>query len=288
MACMRWRVLIHLVLTMGLLLPSATAAVQPPPPETRSPSALYLPLVYGPKPIVASAIGPDPFLSPLPTPEVPPFPTPAPTPEPSPEPLPSPSGDLLLPYLNLEAAAHPQAVPPGETVTLRWRLEHRGEQALEGALLIVTLPASSEAIPPGAPSPWRYDPARRALTWAMGRLEPHTVLEAQAEIRLVGVRVGDAVTVPAELRLADGTRVAQAEVSVGVLPPAPEVSRLGSDPFHLRRRQRLWGLHGTSHPGAAQGGLAGRPSGDGLRRQLGARSGVWLRRLGQPRQRDRP
>ncbi|MCS7221188.1 MAG: hypothetical protein RML36_11790 [Anaerolineae bacterium] len=33
-------------------------------------------------------------------------------------------GDLYLSCLHLEVTAQPQAVPPGETVTLRWRLEH--------------------------------------------------------------------------------------------------------------------------------------------------------------------
>ncbi|MDW8101075.1 MAG: RHS repeat-associated core domain-containing protein, partial [Anaerolineae bacterium] len=223
----RRALLMHLMVLVSLLLSPAAAAVQPSPGVTPSPAA-YLPLIQRPEPAVASARGPDPFLSPLPTPEATPLPPP-PSPTPPPELLPSPSGDLYLPYLNLEITAQPQAAPPGEAVTLRWRLEHRGEQALEGALLLATLPANLEVTPSGAPSPWRYDPARRALTWAMGRLEPGAALEAQAQIKLVGVRVGDAVAVPAELRRADGTRIAQAEVSVGVLPPAPEVHRLGPE-----------------------------------------------------------
>ncbi|MCS7221187.1 MAG: hypothetical protein RML36_11795 [Anaerolineae bacterium] len=51
---------------------------------------------------------------------------------------------------------------------------------MEEVLSLATLPTGSEVTPPGAPSLWRCDPARRAFTWAMRWLEPGAALKLRA------------------------------------------------------------------------------------------------------------
>ncbi len=116
---------------------------------------------------------------------------------------------------------------PGEPVALTWRVENPDQEAVAGAILEVTFPKELALTPAGVEPPLRYDPAARRLTWALPRLEPGLAQVGRASARLAGLRIGDALAVLAELRLADGTLVAQATATVQAAPPAPAVTALG-------------------------------------------------------------
>ena len=85
---------------------------------------------------------------------------------------------------------------------------------------------SSPQPPTGNPGR-HYDPTARRLTWALPRLEPGVVLVGQATAQLAGLRAGAALAVLTELRLADGTLVAQATATVQAAAPAPAVPQIG-------------------------------------------------------------
>ncbi len=195
--------------------PSAIAATAPfrtlPALPVRRPDQLW----YVPGSAAQTATAQRPTALPVLAAEVAPAPTSAPRDPP------------LLPFLGLTATAEPAAVAPGEPVALTWRVENSDQEVVEGAILVVALPKELALTPAGVEPPLRYDPAARRLTWALPRLEPGLAQVGRATARLAGLRTGDALAVLAELRLADGTPVAQAAATVQAAPPAPAVTQLG-------------------------------------------------------------
>ncbi|MBK9231011.1 MAG: hypothetical protein IPO15_09140 [Anaerolineae bacterium] len=133
------------------------------------------------------------------------------------------------PFLSLAATVSPEAAAAGERVLLRWEVMNLDRQVVEGITFQADLPDGLLVTPAEVPPPLVYDAATRRLTWVMAPLPAGGVDAVTLPVRLSGRRVGDVVTVRAELRLADGRSVASAEAGVHVLPPAAQATRIGPE-----------------------------------------------------------
>ncbi|MBK7201759.1 hypothetical protein [Candidatus Amarolinea dominans] len=135
----------------------------------------------------------------------------------------------LQPFLSLAATVSPEAAAAGERVLLRWEVMNLDRQVVEGITFQADLPDGLLVTPAEVPPPLVYDAATRRLTWVMAPLPAGGVDAVTLPVRLSGRRVGDVVTVRAELRLADGRSAASAEAGVHVLPPAAQATRIGPE-----------------------------------------------------------
>ena len=138
------------------------------------------------------------------------------------------------PFLSLAATVNPEAAAAGERVWLRWQVTNLDRQVVEGVTFQAELPDGLLVTPADVPPPLVYDAPTRRLTWVIATLPAGDVYATTVPARLSGRRVGDVVTVGAELYLADGRVAATAEAGVRVLPGAAQATRIGPEGGSVR------------------------------------------------------
>ncbi len=130
-----------------------------------------------------------------------------------------------LPPLTLElsADAQPRRVTPGEVLTYTISAIHTGHEPLRDITIADVLPAGVVFVPQSATN-FDYTAREQALTWRLAELQPGAVVTGTFQVRVQGLRIGEAITntLTATSATADGT--ARGGVVVDIVPPLAKAS----------------------------------------------------------------
>ena len=134
-----------------------------------------------------------------------------------------------IPMVQLDAILGQRVVAAGGTISLTWQVTNADVRALEGLVLMVSLPDGLAPIQAEDRSAaWQYEASQRSLRWVLPMLAPEAVFSAQLSLRVEGVRAGAVVNVPAALGQDGVALLQQTGTSFTVQAGAPSLSQVAS------------------------------------------------------------